>query len=1232
MKKKHFICFFIVCYTFAIFITPVFVQPKQKKRILVLFKSSEGFSSQNNLFRVHLHKPLSRQRYQFDYQDIELGIPDDEKMKNYQGIISWYTGSVMKEPEKYLFWLTRQLNAGRKMVILDNLGAFSPDGKTWLSEDALNRFYLQFGLEFKGQWTDKSDLLEIVKFEKQVIGKEISIKSKSLHNYFKINSIHPQNKSYLLVNRKDIPEGESHVIIQTPFGGMALQGYLFETINGKTRFFLDLPRFINTCLSRLVRKQDLPQKKVLGLLKKAENPIASESYIHRFAFKPLLEMGYATDYHFIENGFPPANVMKDYAAILSWFQTAEMLDGEQYIDWLLDQILAGRKVIILGNFGAFKAFKENVSATNHDLSIDWWIIWTKLNNFFYPFGLEFLGGWTGDSTVLEIKGKAPAMVEKDLPLVKTDLTHYYTWHSVHPENKIYLEVMRNDQSISESAFVVRTPFGGMAFEGYLMKWDANENQLKFRINLAAFLKDCLTYPAKQLPASIPLITHAQILTDEFKQKTEMPLKSASSLPDAPNEIKRWILALYDGAESPDLDQNPIRTRAEVILNHLGLLVEHWDLQKGLPTVEKMEKFRGILTWFHDPVMKNSAEYADWLQEQIQNGKKVVIFGNFGAIYDQKNQLPTPNVKAVFNSLDLRYWDLKILPGKKQKIIHKSNEMLDFEAPIDLKAMQPILTKVTSENPANKVYLSISDSRIGKVDAIVITPKGGIALDETPFKEGIKNKEWMENLNAVLKGRGELETAENEPIGFWRINPFQFFTEALALKNLPIPDVTTLNGRRIFYSHIDGDGLTGISLIDLKSYASEFVRDQILKKYPLPISASVITKEIEEKGFPFYNRGYLVAKSIFALENIEPSTHSYSHPYDWRHGDMDARLSNDQWEWDVKGLDYNQEIYASVRFIEKNLLPPAKKVNLYLWSGRCNPDERPLERLEHLSVRNMNGGDPIFDTRFPSYSTLCPRATRINGYWQYHTSASNDFIYTKGWTRNFDNMANLVDHFKRTETPVRIMPMNIYIHFYIGDRQAGLDGLKKAYDYCLNSAIAPLFTSEYVGIVEDFIGLRQFALPEGGFRIMHPGELRTIRFDNCQQYPDLNRCNGVIGYIHHQNSLYVHLNDEMQHDIYLSDNLPGQVYLKSCSHYVDKWQATSELVSFQMRGLGKCEFCIANLPPANNYRLIIQKVDQGSRPAAIVNDSISTDKNGDLKFITILEGYQGKYLVKLTRNE
>jgi hypothetical protein len=163
-----------------------------------------------------------------------------------------------------------------------------------------------------------------------------------------------------------------------------------------------------------------------------------------------------------------------------------------YIDWLLAQIQAGRKVVILGNFGAFgTAYKEAGTETT------WLLSHSELNRFFYPFGVEFMANWIGDSELLEVREKSPEMVEHETTLEPEDFRHYFYWKSVYPENVVYLKVGRKDLPAAESAFIVRTPFGGFAFEGYLYKSDPDTSEIRFLLNRRQFLQECLEYRSER---------------------------------------------------------------------------------------------------------------------------------------------------------------------------------------------------------------------------------------------------------------------------------------------------------------------------------------------------------------------------------------------------------------------------------------------------------------------------------------------------------------------------------------------------------------------------------------------------------------------------------------------------------------------------------------------------------------------------------------------------------------
>jgi uncharacterized membrane protein len=1255
----------------ALVSVPAPAQGGEPTPILVLFKSSEGATATDNEFHLFAEAHAKALGFQPTYRDVDQGLPDEGEMGRYHAVVSWFRGPIMKGAAEYIPWLIRQLFARRKVVILGSFGAYTADGKTFFAPEVLNRFFLPFGLEFRGNWTDKGDRLAVVAKDGAMVEAQIPLDLTKVNHYFHFRSIHPKNRAYLSVRRTDLAESDSALVVRTPIGGLALESYLYVQVPTGFQMRLDLRRFLESVLPGPVEAADLPGKRVLGLLKRKESPTPSESFLNRYVFRPLFDLGYWLDFHYVEDGFPSAETMQPYQAVVTWFQTAEMREGVAYPGWLAQQIIAGRKVVILGNYGAFKSLRQTPT-----MEIDWWNSWRDTNSFFYPFGLEFAGDWSGNPKILKIAEKDPAMVEAEIPLGQGDLKHYYRWRSVHPDNKSFLVVDREDRPDGKSSLVVRTPHGGMAFEGYLFHWDEQAKALKFRLNLPAFLRECLTYQAKA-PISVPsLVTHDELVREiqqTGRPTTPPPQIPAVTLPpSAGPEFKRHVLALYKRSEEspaeragPEPDwvkhrppSGPLRTYAETILNHLGLIVEHWDADKGLPPDDTMQKYRGILTWFSTNSMKDALGYAKWVQAQIEKGRRFVILGDPGASMDRDSEVRVRAPEAIFEALGFRYRRLVGGQPRALQVVKKVSEMVEFERSLDLKEISPFDYAVQATTADARVYLTLSLGRDTHADVVAVTSQGGVALHDFAFFAPKEDPKILETLRAKLglkpaqmwvtdaaKAQSEQATAAKVDAReaqaaaihgapsqivhatFWRIDPFRFFAEALGVEESPRPDTTTLNGQRIFYSHIDGDGLIGISKIDRSSFAGEFVRDRLLKRYNLPVSASIITREIEVSGTPTYNKALDLARSIMALENIEAASHTYSHPFEWRLGTLDVRWEQGKWVFGRLLPDMTKEILASVRFIDRNLTPPGKRTEIVLWTGATNPEQEALKATVEAGVKNLNGGDPIVDDEHPSLSSLAPLSLRFGNYWQIHTSASNDFIYTNGWTRNFGGQKKVIQHFERTETPRRLSPVNLYSHFYSGDYQDGIDAMAASYDYALKHQTAPLFASQYVSIVEDFLATRMASRPDGGWEIYNAGALRTVRFDGTTQVPDLERSRGVLGHARVNKSLYVHLDEGKKHEIYLTPDPSRRPHLRSATHYVEAWQGAGARISFQTLGLGAARFILAGLEPNESYRLRVVRTAGG--PAETLQDgTIRSDADGDLAFEAELRGYRGQYRIDI----
>ena len=99
----------------------------------------------------------------------------------------------------------------------------------------------------------------------------------------------------------------------------------------------------------------------------------------------------------------------------------------------------------------------------------------------------------------------------------------------------------------------------------------------------------------------------------------------------------------------------------------------------------------------------------------------------------------------------------------------------------------------------------------------------------------------ERSRGVFVGEGFVAEIDfGNTIRRWLINPFRFFAQAFGTDGLPKPDTTTMVGRRIFYSHVDGDGWRNqseVKLDDRKASAAEVLYDRIATRFSdLPVTA------------------------------------------------------------------------------------------------------------------------------------------------------------------------------------------------------------------------------------------------------------------------------------------------------------------------------------------------------------------------------------------------------------
>jgi len=575
---------------------------------------------------------------------------------------------------------------------------------------------------------------------------------------------------------------------------------------------------------------------------------------------------------------------------------------------------------------------------------------------------------------------------------------------------------------------------------------------------------------------------------------------------------REVLMLIDEKNKDRLLQGA-HQYGSLPLEYYGYIPRLHDINQGLPKPSKMAQYAGVVIWL-ETLTKDTQTLIEWLKGVKQRGIKIVFVNNFGFV---------PK-KGDLDFLDIKIHNRVNGPHKTSHILSK-DKMMGFEIkPSD------VSFKTTYLQPydAKELLVYMDDAKEKNVQA-AITSWGGYIMDGSSFVE-----------------------IQNETL--WIVDPFAFFKEALDLKQIPVADVTTQNGRRVFFSHVDGDGIMNQAEFNPKLLSGDVILEEILKKYKLPHSVSVIGAEINPEGvYPQLSERLIdIVKQMYALENVEAATHTYTHPFYW--DEIINENLSEAYRLEVKGytFSFEREFLGSLEQINNELLPKSKEPSrTVFWSGSCNPKEDVLEFISKHQLLNINGGDTIITNSSPWISLVAPLGLQRGEYYQIYTGAQNENVYTNDWTGPFWGFKKVVQTFMLTEKPRRLKPINIYYHPYAGSKIASLNALKYVFDWAMKQDIFPIYTSRYIPIVMDFMSI-SLAKEEDVWLIAGAKYLKTLRYDKEMGAVSFKDSLGILGYKQEEGKTYIHLDEGTIHKLKVVDKKQAEhIYLRDANGWVKK---------------------------------------------------------------------------------
>ena len=609
-------------------------------------------------------------------------------------------------------------------------------------------------------------------------------------------------------------------------------------------------------------------------------------------------------------------------------------------------------------------------------------------------------------------------------------------------------------------------------------------------------------------------------------------------------VKLDILALYDSRRERLPHLTRIHKFAEMPLNHLGYRLVYQDVNATLPAAHALGRYRGVLTWLIEPLQKPDA-VLDWLEQAVGRGLKYVVLGEPAP---PGTNVSLAQINRILARIGLEHRGDFIDLTWRVKVVERDPDLVGFERPLD-KSLPgfPVMLPRGSEVEPHLVLEGPSGSATTRSVVAATSKNGGFAASSYVTY-------YEPNTDRVR----------------WTINPFAFFARAFGDERRPIPDVTTLAGRRLYFSQIDGDGWNNVSEIEghreLLRVAAEVIEREAIVPYPdLPVSVGLIAGDIEP-ALGGEASSAAIAKRLFALAQVEVASHTYTHPFEWQFFETYDRaeelrrveqsrlpsltlreqftrhvleaagrpVPNASADKFVAGSDELPRTYLRRPFdleaetagalrVSEALAPRGKRARVYLWSGDTTPFPAAITAVRQAGARNLNGGDSRLDAEYPSVAYVPPISRPAGNERQIYAGNSNENTYTNDWTGPYYGFYMLEKTLENTERPRRLKPFNLYYHMYSGEKAAALSAVRHMLDRARAERVIPIEASHYATIADDFFGVEIVQVDLASWAISRRGALSTVRFDDADQVSvDHPRSEGVLGATRHAGSLYVAL--------------------------------------------------------------------------------------------------------------
>lgn len=612
-----------------------------------------------------------------------------------------------------------------------------------------------------------------------------------------------------------------------------------------------------------------------------------------------------------------------------------------------------------------------------------------------------------------------------------------------------------------------------------------------------------------------------------------------------DEVNRRILAVYDSAFETAPDQTLVHAWAEMPLNHMGYIIDYQDAAKSLPDPQSVTRYAAVITWFTYDLTR-TADYLIWARRVADRNVPFIVFGQIGAPATPQN---LASVNRILQPMGIAYTSNFVEATSGTRILTNDVSVIGFERKLErILPSYPVIKRLSAD--AGVALEVQAPARERSISSALVTAGPGGAFVPGAFAITVDP--------ALARSQ-------------WIVNPFAVFERVLGSAPFPIPDTTTVSGRRLYFTNVDGDGWN--DSVEMERYnthgmlAVEVAEEELITPYPdLPVTIGLITADLDA-AYGYGAKASEAARRLFALPQVEVASHSATIPLVWADYESKSRTDGElssvaphpvvpvSWLNSVKEalgiktaaadsqleaealqsasrrqsrvylrdpFSLNEEIIAAAEQTS-DLAPAGKRARLYSWTGDAKPFAKAVQATRVAGLRNINGGGARFDSNFPSISYVTPIARQVGTERQIYSVNAGDSSFADAGNGSLGGFARLSDTFAATEIPRRLKGTQVHYHIYSAKKQGSVSAVRQLLDWARSARLAPVTASDYASIADGFFTTQIDKTGPMQWLVTTRDGLQTIRFEHADAMSvNVAKSQGVIGSTRSEGSLYVAL--------------------------------------------------------------------------------------------------------------